>query len=69
MLKSAKFKFSQKMEDYLEAIFALSKDWGNARTCEIANTFKVSPSSVVEIIGKITLMVVNSNVSSIVKNC
>ncbi len=41
------------MEDYLEAIFVLSKDRGYARTCEIAKTLKVSPSSVVEMVGKI----------------
>ena len=41
------------MEDYLEAIFVLSKDRGYARTSEIAKTLKVSPSSVVEMSGKI----------------
>lgn len=41
------------MEDYLEAIFVLSKNRGYARTCEIAKVLKVSPSSVVEMVGKI----------------
>lgn len=41
------------MEDYLEAIFILSKERGYARTCEIAKALKVSPSSVVEMVGKI----------------
>lgn len=41
------------MEDYLEAIFIMSKNKGYARTCEIAKVLKVSPSSVVEMVGKI----------------
>ncbi|MFH0967469.1 MAG: ATP-binding protein [Methanobacteriota archaeon] len=52
-MKSAKMKLSQTMEDYLEAIFVLSKNRGYARTCEIAKALNISPSSVVEMVGKI----------------
>ncbi|MDD1729143.1 MAG: ATP-binding protein [Methanospirillum sp.] len=41
------------MEDYLEAIFVLSKTRGYARTSEIAKFLNVTPSSVVEMVGKI----------------
>ena len=54
MKKTAYQKLSQVMEDYLETIFVLSKDKGYARTGEIAKSLKVSPSSVVEMIGKIS---------------
>ncbi|WP_083758418.1 ATP-binding protein [Methanospirillum hungatei] len=46
-------KLSQAMEDYVETIYVLSKDKGYARTGEIARSLNVSPSSVVEMVGKI----------------
>lgn len=49
-------KLSQVMEDYLETIYVLSKDKGYARTGEIARSLEVSPSSVVEMVGKIARM-------------
>lgn len=42
------------MEDYLETIYVLSKNKGYARTGEIARALNLSPSSVVEMIGKIS---------------
>ncbi|MDD1723834.1 MAG: hypothetical protein LUQ07_01745 [Methanospirillum sp.] len=42
------------MEDYLETIYVLSKNKGYARTGEIAKALNVSPSSVVEMVGKIS---------------
>jgi Mn-dependent DtxR family transcriptional regulator len=47
-------KLSQAMEDYLETIYVLSKTKGYARTGEIARSLNVSPSSVVEMVGKIS---------------
>lgn len=44
------------MEDYLEAIYIISKTRGYARTSEIAKNLQVSPSSVVEMVSKIAKM-------------
>ena len=44
------------MEDYLETIFVLSQSRGYARTSEIAKDLHVSPSSVVEMIGRIAAL-------------
>lgn len=52
-MKKTDHKLSQTMEDYLETIFVLSKNKGYARTGEIARSLNVSPSSVVEMVGKI----------------
>lgn len=52
-MKKPDQKLSQAMEDYLETIYVLSKDKGYARTGEIARSLCVSPSSVVEMVGKI----------------
>ena len=53
MTRKKEQKLSQVMEDYLETIYVLSKDKGYARTGEIARSLEVSPSSVVEMVGKI----------------
>lgn len=53
-MKKPDQKLSQAMEDYLETIYVLSKDKGYARTGEIARSLSVSPSSVVEMVGKIS---------------
>lgn len=53
-MKKPDQKLSQAMEDYLETIYVLSKDKGYARTGEIARSLNVSPSSVVEMVGKIS---------------
>jgi len=53
-MKKKSLKLSTAMEDYLEAIFILSRERGFARTGEIAKHLKVSPSSVVEMVGRIT---------------
>jgi len=54
MTRKKSQKLSQVMEDYLETIYVLSKDKGYARTGEIARSLEVSPSSVVEMVGKIS---------------
>lgn len=53
-MKKQDQKLSQAMEDYLETIYVLSKTKGYARTGEIARSLNVSPSSVVEMVGKIS---------------
>ncbi|NLV27890.1 MAG: hypothetical protein GXY48_12125 [Methanomicrobiales archaeon] len=53
-MKKTDQKLSQAMEDYLETIYVLSKTKGYARTGEIARSLNVSPSSVVEMVGKIS---------------
>jgi len=41
------------MEDYLETIFVVSQNRGYARTCEIAKNLQISPSSAVEMVGRL----------------
>ncbi len=52
-MKPAKLKLSQTMEDYLETIFVVSQNRGYARTCEIAKNLQISPSSAVEMVGRL----------------
>lgn len=53
-------KLSKTMEDYLEAIYIISKTQGYARTSEIAKILQVTPSSVVEMVSKIAKIILLS---------
>lgn len=50
---AGKMHLSRKAEDYLEAIYIVSRDKGYARTKDVAAQLKVSPSSVVEMFRKL----------------
>ena len=50
---SGKIHLSRKAEDYLEAIYIVSREKGYARTKDVAAELKVSPSSVVEMFRKL----------------
>lgn len=51
-----KINLSRKAEDYLEAIYIVSRDKGYARTKDVAVELNVSPSSVVEMFRKLDKM-------------
>jgi DtxR family Mn-dependent transcriptional regulator len=48
-----KIHLSRKAEDYLEAIYVVSREKGYARTKDVAAELRVSPSSVVEMFRKL----------------
>lgn len=50
---AGKIHLSRKAEDYLEAIYVVSREKGYARTKDVAAELNVSPSSVVEMFRKL----------------